>query len=408
MSKKIVIAGGGFAGLDLAKRLTAQKLPETKITLIDKNDYNLYYPNLYEVASSEEDFTTIEEMKDSVAIRFKDVLPDVELARGVVTAIDAEKKFVTVSGHDLNFDYLVLALGSEVDYFGITGLAEHALTMKSVPDALRIRNQMEFLVEAHRLDVAKKLLRVVIGGGGFTGVELAGELVNLVNILSWKYNYPREKIELLVVEGTNQLLPGMPIEISQTINARLRSLGVQIRLNNMITNVSAGQASLNTGEILNYDLMIWTGGVKSAAMPFVQKINCDRKGRAMCMPDLAVDGCHDIYAIGDNACIMDPNQKPLAQTATQALFQSEYLAAALVARIKGKEVKPFVTRENPFIIPVKGKWAVLHLPTGQTFYGFFPWVARRFADFRYFAKIMPLVKAFKLAWMETRLYIRND
>lgn len=414
----VVIVGGGFGGVtcaaELAKHIKYSNIPETKIILVDKKDYQLYYPNIYEVATSEEEFVSIAALKKSVALPLREILPDASRhIQGELTEVNQNQKYISVrevNGIDtkVNYDYLVLALGSVTDFFGIPGARENSLTLSSIADALKIRNAAEFLIQSHQMDVNKKAVRIVLGGGGFTGVELVAELLNLIEILSWKYSYPAEKIELMIIEGGNQLMPGMPAVISSTIYHRLRGFGVNIVLGKIISSVDKEQITLNNGEVVNYDLFIWTGGVKSATIPFIDKVETDRKGRALTSFDLSLKGDTSIFMVGDDACVMDADQHPMPQTATQAIFHAEYVAKAITSRITGKELENHNCKVSPFIVPVRGKWAILRLPSGFTMIGFIPWLGKIFASAGYFARFMPWSKALRLAFFEEDLYIRND
>ncbi|MDB4939658.1 MAG: FAD-dependent pyridine nucleotide-disulfide oxidoreductase [Candidatus Doudnabacteria bacterium] len=409
-SKTIIVVGGGYGGINtaigLSKRLNNK---DSKIILVDKQDYHLYYPNLYEVASAEEEFTSIKDLKKSLVLPFKELLPTaIQFVRGSLEMISQKNNTIKVDGKELAYDYLVVALGSTIDFFGIPGVAENSLTMKSVNDALKIKNAVEFLVESHRQDSIKKLLRIVIAGGGFTGVELAGELINLVDIVSWKYHYPLERIQIEIIEGSGQLIPGMSAVVSGAVLHRLKNFDVSVMLNSMITNVAPKLITLNNGEMISYDLLVWTGGVKSVDVPMAEPGKTDRKHRCMTEPDLTMTGYNNIYLIGDNACIMDKHNTPLPQTATQAIMHSDYVVSALTARIQNKKPPTFVAESSPFIIPIKGKWAVLSLPNGFTMTGFIPWLAKIFANVRYYNRLMPLNKAISYAWFETKLYTKND
>lgn len=403
-SKNVVVLGGGFAGLNAALNIHHQT-PETKITLIDKEDYHLYYPNLYEVASSEEDFVDIRSLKRSVALPFAEILPKkINFIQGKVASINTSGD-VEVDGKKIPFDYLIVALGSVPDCFGIEGLEENSLPMRGVNDALRIKNEIELMYQMHE-DVLKKQLRIVIGGGGFTGVELTGELLNLLEILNWKYNYPKEKVELMIIEGMGSLLPGLDSEVGKNIYDRLTAMGVNVRLNNLITKVDKNQIHVNTGEMINFDLMIWTGGIKCAPLPFTTKVELDKKGRCIVDEYLAIPGTN-VYLIGDNASVMRDG-KPIPQTATQAIYAADYVSCLISAKIWDCTAKKYVPKDFPYIIPVRGKWAVMHTPDGEIFYGLFPWLMHIGAALRYFTRLVGPFRALKFVFFETKLYMRND
>lgn len=402
------------AAVQIAKKISSgaangTKDQAAKIVVVDKNDYHLYHPNLYEVATAEEEFTSLQELKKSIALQLRTILPkNVEFVQGTVEAINIKDKTVLVSGRKIDFDYLVVSLGSTTDFFNIPGMVENSMALKSVPEAIKIRNECELLVESRRLDMSKELIRFVIGGGGFTGVELAGEMANFLQILEWKYNYPPKKLEITVLEATSQLLPGMPADLSDRIYWRLKDAGVQIRLDSIVSAVEKKQIRLKNGEIVNFDLLVWTGGVKSVPLQFVSEVKKDSKGRVCVDSALRLQGTENIFIVGDCACVMGADNKALPATATQAIKQAQYVAQAISDHIEGLNSPPFKPSETSYIITVKGKWSALHLSSGQTFYGFLPWLVRKFADVRYFWQLMPLAKALRLVWFETRIYSRND
>jgi NADH dehydrogenase len=411
--KNIVIVGGGYGGLTtvlgLAKSLKKNKI-NAKVTLIDKQNYHLCHPNIYEVATAEEEFTSNSGLRESVAIDFLKILPkEVEFIQGELQSIDQSQKNITVSNQKISFDYLVLALGSTSDDFGIPGVKEYTLTLKSLSDSLRIRNDLEFIFQMRSQDLNKKLIRIVIAGGGFSGVEFGGELLNFIDILSWKHKYPREKIELMIVEGAPQLLPGLDSEVSRRVYNRLDSMGTRILLSTMITKVEQSKVTLSTEEVLHYDILIWTGGVKSIDLPFAHPVDVDKKHRCAVDEYLSLQGSSQtIFLLGDNACIMDKEKRPLPQTAVQAIDQGKYLAYAIEEKINNQKIVPYPTREFGYMIPVRGKWVIFHTANGFVFSGYIPWLVRRFADFRYYRSLMPFRKALRMVWRDTRLYARND
>ena len=409
--KTILVVGGGFAGLNTAIQLgkAFEKDRNVHVILVDKNDYHLYYPNLYEAATTEEDFVSVDELKQGVSFPFAEVLPkSVHFIQGEVNSIDQSRNVAIIDGEEIRFDFAVVALGSVVDDFGITGVADYGLRLKSLPDALKIRNACEFAVQQHRLDVQKKIIRFVIGGGGFTGVEFAGELLKLSSIIAWKNNYPREKIELVILEGSNQLLPGLPEHVSKTVTARLRDRGVVVRFDSLVTEATQDQIKTKDGEVLNYDVFVWTGGVKSVQLPFVQKFESDRKGRAIVNDRLMLQNSNGIFVIGDSMGYADADGRPLPPTAQNAVYQSDYVVNAIVSLIRGKQVRPFRPKMFGFIVPVCGKWAALWMPNGTTIYGIVAWLAHSGAAIRYFRRFMPLSKAISKVWFEDKIFTRND
>jgi NADH:ubiquinone reductase (H+-translocating) len=413
--KTLVIAGGGYGGmsvlLEIQKEIQKGAVKDLRVILIDRKDYHLYYPSLHELATSEEEFIGSAEFKKTLALSYSRILPkDVEFIQGDVELVDQHANTIVVSGKTIKFDYLVLALGAVTDYFNIEGLKEFSYPLKTVKDALRIRNQLEFLIQNHRMDVNKKLVRIVVGGGGFVGVEFTAELLKLVNILSWKYSYPREKIEICLVEGSNRLLPGMNEKVSTKIQKRMDSFGVDLKLGSFISRATATQITFSNGEVLNYDLLIWTGGVKAAALPFASEVELDKRGRCTVDQYLMLRNRNkSIFIIGDNACVTDKSGHPVPQTATHAIDQGKYVSYALSEMVQGNHrPAPYSNRDFAYIIPVYGKWAALYFPNGFAFFGYVIWWVRHIVDLRYFMKLLPFKEAFDTAWKSAKIHARND
>ena len=411
--KTIVIAGGGYGGLSVIHSLQKElgnDFGKNRVVVIDRRDYHMYSPGLYEMATSEEEFVGAAQYKKSLALPYSEILPkDVEFIQGEISEVDQYKKVIAVNGSRLQYDYLVLAMGASVDYFGIEGLQENSIPLKTVKDALRIRNHLEFAVQQHRLDTNKKTLRLVIGGGGYVGVEFAAELLNLVDILSWKYSYPKNKIEVMIIEGANQLIPGMGEGLGRRIYKRLSSMGVKILLGTMVSKVSATQITLNNGEVLNYDALVWAGGVKANNVPFAHPMDKDHKNRCITNKYLMVENKElAIFIVGDVGCITDLQGNPLPQTASYAIDQGEYVGYALAEILRGGKPVQYVPKGASFIVPVRGKWAILKMSHGLTLTGYIPWVIRRFVDFRYFRRMLSFGKAYSTVVEQTKVNIKND
>jgi NADH dehydrogenase len=413
------VLGGGFGGVvtifELLKRVS---LEDVAITLVDKNDYHFYYPNTYEVATAEEDFSNLPELKATIAFPYNSFLPKgVNFVQGTVSAIDRAAKTVMVNGTIIAFDYCVIGLGSETAYYGIPGLKDYALTMKSFPDAILYRNAIEETVQRHRGEMIEAPIRIIVGGGGFTGVEIASETVNLLGIVAAKNGYNYDKFEVVVADANPTILAGQPEEIVDTVVRRMKHLQIPIefRTGYAVQTVDAKSVTLTNGEIMDYDVLVWTGGVQAAAVPFVQRDGVlDKRGRIQVdnlLRVVGMDGTHEssgIFALGDNAVILDATGKPIAQTAQQAITQAEFLGAAIAAMMHGKTPKSFVAKAQPFILPVCGKWAVVRFPGGFTMYGFIPWLMHNYATFRYLKRIMSIPSAIAHTWSGMMVYVKND
>lgn len=408
--KNIVILGAGYAGMLTARKLERKykNNKDIQITLVDQRDYQLLVFDIYEVATAEEEFTEIDQLKRSVALPVKQVLKNskIRFIQGEVKEIDQRQKFVTAGIKRIEFDYLICALGSQTDFLNIKGAKEFALPLKSFGDALRIRNQLEFALQAHRLDSQKKNIRFVIAGGGYTGVEFAAELANMVKILAWKNQYPPEKIEILVVEATNQLIPGFNNRLSQDTWFRLKDLGVRVMLSSRISDVGSGFLEFMGGEKLQYDVLVWATGVKAAPLPFMQETPKDKKDRCMVNGNLQLEGHPNIFVLGDQACVMCGG-KPAPCSAQDAIDQAEYLTQALPLILKNQRPTAYLGHKHGFIVTMGGQWAIMDY-NGWYLTGRLAYIIRQLAHINYLRKVIGWWKAFRLVWFEQQIFSRND
>jgi NADH dehydrogenase len=418
----IVIVGAGFGGLQTALNLekNVKYNKNISLTLIDQRDYHLFTPNLYEVASSEEELASVEQMKKSITLPIREVIAGkkIKFIKGRVESLQPDKKQLTVSGKQILFDYLVLALGSESSFYNVEGAQAHALPLKSLPDALRIRNQIGFVIQAHKQDMGKKTLRVVIAGGGYTGLELAGELKGAIDFLAWENGYPREKIEVEIIEAGNKLISGFDDRLSEDAYVRLNELNLRVRLSARITKVDAHFLELDSGEKVSYDVLLWTTGVKACSLNSETPFALDRKGRLQVneflqviegIPHSVRDGTLGaVFALGDMACILGSNGQPAPDSAQDAWDQAKYLAYALPYIIKNKRPpNPFKNKHHGFIVNLAGKWAIV---AGGKIYlkGFLGHLINQAAHLRYYASLVGWIRAVKYIIFQMEMYGRND
>jgi NADH dehydrogenase len=409
--KKIVVVGAGFGGiacaLELDKKFARSK--DVSITLVDKQDYQLFYPNLYEVATSPEELTNIRDLKRSITVPVKEILrgSGVQFLRGEVQSIDEKNQKLNLNGRVRTYDYLVTALGSTSNFFNTPGAAENALTLMSVSDALRIRNKIDFLLETHRLDVTKQNLRVVVVGGGFSGVEFAGELQGFLEFAAWKNNFPREKIETLIIEGAPRVLPGLDPAVSKVALQRLHRLGVRVLLSTMVMGVEPYFVNFKNGEKFEYDCLVWTAGVKAKTIPFAGEMQKDRTDRLMTDACLRLSGSETIFAVGDQACVMGKDGRPMPGTIRQALHQASYVADTIARKIRNQKTRPYECKSFGQIIPIGGKWAILK--SGRLFIvGWLAYFIAWLVHLNYFSYILGAWRAIKLGLFEYSLYRKND
>lgn len=427
-NKKIVILGAGFGGLKAAQVLCkgVRKLglgKKYEVVMIDQRNYHTYYPTLYEIATTSKNLANQLDLKKIVTIPLSDIFDGepITLVQERLTELDLiDGDIHSESGAKYRFDYLVMALGTEVNYFDIPGLQENSLALKSFADAVQIRDAVWNLIEGASRD---KRFNIVIGGGGSTGVELAGELK------SWFCQLSDAKttlcnINLQLIQAAPTLLPGFHPKVIDKVTRRLNSIGVEILTGEGITKVEKGQISLASGRQVGYDILIWTGGVKASGLVGTLPVKKEPKGRpevneAMsCLPqtpDLKLYG--KIYAVGDSICVYEPvSGKPIPQLAEAAIEQGKVAAYNILEDIKlfeGLTDKPrhkiFMPRkEYPYVIPVGAKYAVAKI--GPLIISGFPgWVLKGIIELYYLIlNVLPIRKALSMWLLGLKIFIQND
>jgi NADH dehydrogenase len=404
--KNIVVLGGGFAGmraaLDLAEYFKDR--PGYQIIIIDRKDYQTYYSALYEAATAEHGMVEARLVKRAVTIPITEVFKrsKVKFYKAYIEAIDLENGHITTDSRVLPYDYLVIAMGSVADYYGIPNLDKYGFALKSLEDAIMIRDRME--------DIATKKdsAQIVIGGGGFAGAEFAGELHNLIMHESEIHGKKPENFKLMIVEGSTGLVSGLSDRVSEIIKKRLEQKNVEMRFSTLITEAGKDYVVLNNKERVPCDLLVWTGGVRSCRLPVSSNLDRDKKDRTMTTDYLNLKNYPRVFIAGDNLCYTDPRSKKLApQTAQEAIRQGSHVAKNIYRAVLEKNPHPYTAGPVRYIIPASGKFAILYTPN-IVISGFAGWVIRKFADLKYFMSIMPFFKAINFWLFENRMFIKND
>ncbi len=407
--KQIVICGAGFGGLSCALELS-QIMPESDITIVDMNAYHVLHGFLYELASSDEELARMADIAETVSIPIKTILQGrkIKFQQAKVVSVDTSTKQVVLDHGKLPYDYVVLALGSTANFYGIPGAEDNAIPLKTPKDALAIRNKVQFAVEAARLSATRSKLRFVVAGGGFAGVELAAELAGLLDFLSWKNSYPREMMQLIVVEGAPQLMPGLGEKIAQDTFRRLDELGVEVQTKSLITNVTQQFIELNTGDKMHYDGLFWTAGVQATHVPITPaEPVMDRGGRIQTGACFQVERQKNIFAIGDQCCFIGTDGRPLPGTASQAIDQGEYVARAIVDMSRNQTPPIYECKNFGYVVPLGGKWGIMITPHIYL-KGRIAIFARSLIWFNYLKKLIGSRRAAKLIWRQGKIYSSND
>ena len=416
--KKIVILGAGYGGILTALGLSKKYANDFTITLIDRHDYQLFASNLYEVATADEELVSQRQLKKSIAIPLSEILSGhkVTFVQAEIGEINREQKTVAAGDRKISYDYLIVAMGSISDYFGVAGAKDFSLPLKTLTDGLRIRNAIEFAIQTHRMDISKPNVRVVIAGGGYTGVEFAAELAKEMKFVAFKNQYPPEKIEIDIVEAMPQIIAGFSQRLSQDALNRLKKLGVRVQLSSPIAGVDQHFLSLSTGEKLEYDVLVWAAGVRAVTLPFTQPLELDKKGRIVTNGFLQASLGNllssakpedSIFALGDCACVINADTRPAPPTAQDAVEQAKYLVYTLPLIAKNQKPLPYKGKKHGFIVALGGQWAIMDYG-GFYFRGWVAYVVDQFAHINYYRKVVGWVRAFKYIAFQVDIYRRND
>ena len=369
--KHIVIIGGGFGGIATAKALKNDHLD---ITIIDRLNHHLFQPLLYQVA-------TAELSPGDIAAPIRAIVnenPKIKVILGEVTKIDPkEKKIHLKNDHSISFDQLVVATGAQYNYFGHDEWAEFAPGMKSVSDALKVREQLLMsMEEAEQLDDQNKrnaLLTYVIIGGGPTGVEMAGAIAEVAGNGA-KHGYHTIKPEdakIYLIEAGPRILNAFPESLGKDAKKMLEKMGVKVLLNAPVTHIEQNKVHLRVGSIETSNI-IWAAGIKASSLLDSLKVEQDRSGRVLVGSDLSIPNYPDIFIIGDSAHSKDKDGKPLPALAPVATQQGKFLGKLITENKIGSGAK-FVYTDKGTMATIGHAKAVADIK-GLKFSGFFAWI----------------------------------
>lgn len=378
MAPKILILGGGFAAIATAQRLErALRDGEAQITLISRENFSLFTPMLPEVSSGEIDVRHI-------VTPVRSQLRRTEFILGDVRKIDCEKKIVTfvhtLRGDEATaaYDHLVVALGSVISTYNLPGVAERVFALKTLEDAGILRNRFMWLLELADStaddDERRRLLTMAVIGGGFTGVEATGEMVELFyDVLHFFANIRKSDIRIALIEGGTALLAGLPAKMGAYALGNLRKRGVQVFLGDGVKCADDNGLELASGRRIETRTIVWSAGVRVS--PIVQQTTLPQgKGGAVAVErDLSVAGFPGVWAIGDCAAIPDGSGGFYPQTAQHAIREGPILAENILASLRGAPTRPFRYTSLGMMASLGGRKAVAELPGKRVLTGFPAW-----------------------------------
>ncbi len=376
--KRVVIVGAGFGGLQLAQRLASSK--DFQIVVIDKNNYHQFQPLFYQVAMAGLE-------PSSIAFPLRKVFQsyaNVHVRVTSVSRVNTEAQTIETEIGTIDYDYLVLAMGTSTNFFGMQNIIDNAMPMKSVSEALALRNRLlqnfEDALAAESLEERQGLMNVVIVGGGPTGVEIAGTLAEMKRHILPK-DYPElnfDAMQIYLYESSAEVLEVMSEEASVAAKKYLTDLGVNLRLGMRVTDFDGKYATTNSGDKLRANNLIWAAGVKANGIEGLPVEAFGRAGRMKVNEFNQVEGFKNIFALGDLALMTEekyPNGHP--QLAQPAIQQGKLLAKNLKLIANNQTPKPFVYKDLGSMATVGRNLAVVDLPFWK-FQGFFAWLTWMF------------------------------
>lgn len=375
--KRILILGGGFAGLSAAMEMEKDlaRDPGVEITLVNRENFFLFTPMLHEVAASDLDLTTI-------VNPVRKMLRHVNFFAGEVEAVNLETRQVVVAHgfdhhpHTLDYDYLVLGLGSTTNFYGIPGLEERALTMKSLGDAMRLRNHLIAHLEEAASECCKvkdPLLTFVVAGGGFAGVETIAGINDFVRGALRSYPTLHENmIRVVLVHPGPVILPELGEKLGVYAQRKLSERKVEILLNTKVTSVTERSVELSDGQVIYGNTLIWTAG--TSPNPLLRSLPCMKeRGRVVVNERLEVGALTNVWALGDCAAIPDRKKGSFhPPTAQHALRQGRVLAHNITVTIRGGRRKPFEFSTIGQLAAIGRRTGVANI-AGINFSGFVAW-----------------------------------
>ena len=367
----VVIVGAGFGGLRAARAL--RRAP-VEVVLVDRHNYHLFQPLLYQVATAGLEPEQI--ARPVRAILRPQTNADFRLAD--VTGLDVGRRELATDSGPVHYDYLVLAVGGETNFFGLDSVRRHGFALKDLPDALGIRHQVlrsfERAVLEPDADRRRALLTFVVVGGGPTGVEMAGALSELIRLVLVR-DYPRlniKDVRILLLEAADRLLGGFPPRLSEAAARTLWRKMVEVRHGAAVADYDGAAVRLRSGEVIPAGTLVWAAGAAAVSLTGRLGLPTGRQGRVAVEPTLQVRGHPEVFVIGD-AAYLEHDGQPLPMMAPVAIQQAVTAADNITRLARGEAPRAFRYRDPGTLATIGRNAAVAHI-RGIAFTGFPAWV----------------------------------
>jgi NADH dehydrogenase len=372
---RVLILGAGFGGVYSALEFERRRDPDFEVTMINQENFFLFTPMLHEVAASDLDLTHI-------VNPVRKMLRHVNFINGEAQRINLGEHTVTVTHgfdrheHVLEFDHLVLGLGSVTNFYKIPGLAEGAFTMKSLGDAIDLRNTLIAHLEEAGTECASHqrgpLLTFVVAGGGFAGVETVGSVLDFLHdALPYYPMLARDQIRVVLVHSGDFILPELGEPLGRYASRKLVERGVQLYANTKVTAVAPGEVQLSDGASIKTFTLVWTAG--TSPHPLLAHVDVPKeRGRIKVNANMEVEGFQGVWALGDCALIPDPAGGCYPPTAQHASREGKILAQNIVAAVRRQPLKPFRFKTLGLLASIGQRTGVARI-LGVNFSGFVAW-----------------------------------
>lgn len=412
MMKKphIVIVGAGFGGVSVAQGLkNLVKKDQIDLTIISKSNSFLFTPLLHEVATGGLDPISVNEPLRAIFAG-----SGVKILQLQAVRIDTARKVVIMKDNEISYDKLVVATGATTNYFGIPGAEDYTLALKSLKDALLVRERIIDAFERAVLEPdelrKRNILSFVVVGGGPTGVELATEVAEFVFAIENKYFKHANQccaglVSVTLIHGGQELLTFLPPSLRKITEQRLIKLGIKIRFNTIVNFVWEDTIGFPDGSTMTSGLTIWSAGVMPTLPEFVGTIPEYNKGRVVSNNNLTIRGLEDIFVLGDSAYAEDSNHQAYTMLAQVAVAEGECVAKNIIATINGQPLQDFNYKLKGFMVSL-GQWHAVAQLYGIAFHGHFAWWLWRTV---YLFKFASWEKRFRIAfdWTINLFYARD-
>jgi len=367
----VVIVGAGFGGLNAARAL--RRAP-VQVVLVDRNNYHLFQPLLYQVATAGLEPEEIARPARAILRGQKNF----DFRMVDVTRVDFAARRLETTGGPISYDFLVLAPGGETNFFGLESMQRHGLGLKDIPDAIAIRNHVLTCFEQAMLEPdpeqRRTLLTFIVVGGGPTGVEMAGALSELIRLVLVK-DYPRlniKDVRILLLEATDKLLAAMPERLREAAVKTLWRKWIDVRFGAQVADYDGKQIRLKSGEIIPAQTVIWAAGVRASPLNATLGLPASRQGRISVEPTLQVTAHPEVFIIGD-AAYQEHNGEPLPMVAPVAIQMGRFVARNIKRRLRGQPLEPFRYRDQGTLATIGRNAAVANV-YGIKATGFVAWV----------------------------------